>query len=142
MGLDIYVRWDGMTREERDAQITGFTDATEVGYLRFNWTGVAVCQQVARELNAPDPIGSLYPEWNGSNGEGLLVAGSALTRLAEAKQRLAAWVSPPRIELARFPDEDPEDLAAWFAQKIAGSIAMISFIEANQDKPGLRIEFN
>ena len=66
------------------------------------------------------------------------------TLMAEAliEQRLAAWVSPPRIELARFPDEDPEDLAAWFAQKIAGSIAMISFIEANQDKPGLRIEFN
>ena len=35
MGIDIYMRWDGMTEEDRDKQITGF-DATkgDVGYLR------------------------------------------------------------------------------------------------------------
>jgi hypothetical protein len=26
MGIDIYMRWDGMTEEDRDKQITGFED--------------------------------------------------------------------------------------------------------------------
>ena len=40
MGIDIYMRWDGMTEEDRDKQITGF-DATvgEVGYLREAYHG-------------------------------------------------------------------------------------------------------
>ena len=40
MGIDIYMRWDGMTEEDRDKQITGF-DATvgDVGYLREAYHG-------------------------------------------------------------------------------------------------------
>jgi hypothetical protein len=40
MGIDIYMRWDGMTEEDRDKQITGF-DATVgyVGYLREAYHG-------------------------------------------------------------------------------------------------------
>ena len=40
MGIDIYMRWDGMTEADRDKQITGF-DATVgyVGYLREAYHG-------------------------------------------------------------------------------------------------------
>jgi hypothetical protein len=40
MGIDIYMRWDGMTEGDRDKQITGF-DATvgDVGYLREAYHG-------------------------------------------------------------------------------------------------------
>ena len=40
MGIDIYMRWDGMTEEDRQKQYTGF-DATvgEVGYLREAYHG-------------------------------------------------------------------------------------------------------
>ena len=40
MGIDIYMRWDGMTEEDREKQYTGF-DATvgEVGYLREAYHG-------------------------------------------------------------------------------------------------------
>jgi len=35
MGIDIYMRWDGMTEEDRDKQITGFDPTKgDVGYLR------------------------------------------------------------------------------------------------------------
>ena len=40
MGIDIYMRWNGMTEEDREKQITGF-DATvgDVGYLREAYHG-------------------------------------------------------------------------------------------------------
>ena len=40
MGIDIYMRWDGMTEGDREKQITGF-DATvgDVGYLREAYHG-------------------------------------------------------------------------------------------------------
>ena len=40
MGIDIYMRWDGMTEDDRQKQYTGF-DATvgEVGYLREAYHG-------------------------------------------------------------------------------------------------------
>lgn len=35
MGIDIYMRWDGMTEEDRDKQITGFDPTKgDMGYLR------------------------------------------------------------------------------------------------------------
>jgi hypothetical protein len=40
MGLDIYLRWEGMTKEERKAQITGYSIvAGKVGYLRGAYNG-------------------------------------------------------------------------------------------------------
>ena len=40
MGIDIYMRWEGMTEADREKQITGF-DATvgDVGYLREAYHG-------------------------------------------------------------------------------------------------------
>ena len=40
MGIDIYMRWDGMTEADRDKQITGFNATVgEVGYLREAYHG-------------------------------------------------------------------------------------------------------
>jgi hypothetical protein len=40
MGIDIYVQWDGMTKEEHQAQITGFSVVHgHVGYLREAYHG-------------------------------------------------------------------------------------------------------
>lgn len=35
MGIDVYLKWDGQTQKEHDAQFTGFSIASgHVGYLR------------------------------------------------------------------------------------------------------------
>tara|TARA_R100000808_G_C2117999_1_gene130048 strand:- start:21 stop:392 length:372 start_codon:yes stop_codon:yes gene_type:complete len=40
MGIDIYMRWEGMTEEDREKQITGFdTTVGDVGYLREAYHG-------------------------------------------------------------------------------------------------------
>jgi hypothetical protein len=40
MGIDIYARWDGQTKEEEQAQITGFSVVSgHVGYLREAYHG-------------------------------------------------------------------------------------------------------
>src|SRR5262249_3220894 len=40
MGIDIYVRWNGQTREEQEAQYTGFSVVDgHVGYLREAYHG-------------------------------------------------------------------------------------------------------
>jgi hypothetical protein len=40
MGIDIYAEWDGMTKAEHDAQITGFSiEHGHVGYLREAYHG-------------------------------------------------------------------------------------------------------
>lgn len=37
MGLDIYLRWKGITEEEKKAQYTGFEQAGSAGYLRSSY---------------------------------------------------------------------------------------------------------
>lgn len=40
MGIDIYAKWDGMSREEEQAQITGYSAVQgRVGYLREAYHG-------------------------------------------------------------------------------------------------------
>lgn len=40
MGIDIYMRWQGITEPERDAQVTGFSvESGDVGYLREAYHG-------------------------------------------------------------------------------------------------------
>ena len=47
MGIDIYMRWKGQTKEEEEAQYTGFSvTAGEVGYLREAYHGAPYATQV------------------------------------------------------------------------------------------------
>lgn len=61
MGIDIYMRWDGMTEEDRDKQITGF-DATvgEVGYLREAYHGSPYATKYLVEEAFEDGAGDVH----------------------------------------------------------------------------------
>lgn len=39
MGIDLYARWEGMTKDEKEAQYTGFAGAGEAGYIREAYHG-------------------------------------------------------------------------------------------------------
>lgn len=70
MGLDLYLKWEGQTDKEHQAQITGFSQGGVVGYLRsaYNDSGVNtwlqqhtgkdgfyyIFQQDGEEDNKPD----------------------------------------------------------------------------------------
>jgi hypothetical protein len=57
MGIDIYAEWDGMTKEEHSAQITGFSSVHgHVGYLREAYHGepYATRMLVPEAFETPD----------------------------------------------------------------------------------------
>ena len=59
MGIDIYMRWDNMTEEEKDARYTGFDIASgHTGYLREAYHGEPYA---TREL-VPEAFASDAPE--------------------------------------------------------------------------------
>ena len=66
MGLDVYVRWDGITEDEEEAQYTGFSDSPDVGYMRYNWAGVKWMREMADKVGCSPPL-PLYNYWNGFN---------------------------------------------------------------------------
>ncbi|WP_274377578.1 hypothetical protein [Desulfotruncus arcticus] len=37
MGLDVYIKWPGMSEQDQKAQITGFRSVGKAGYLRQSW---------------------------------------------------------------------------------------------------------
>jgi len=61
MGIDIYMRWDGMTEGDRDKQITGF-DATvgDVGYLREAYHGGPYATKYLAEEAFEDGAGDVH----------------------------------------------------------------------------------
>ena len=61
MGIDIYMRWDGMTEGDRDKQITPF-DATvgDVGYLREAYHGGPYATQYLVEEAFEDGAGDVH----------------------------------------------------------------------------------
>jgi hypothetical protein len=66
MGIDIYVRWDGQTEDEKKAQYTGFDiTAGAVGYLREAYHGnvyatrVLVPEAFEGDCNAAIPAATL-----------------------------------------------------------------------------------
>ena len=51
MGYDVYLRWDGMTTEEKDAQFTGYSTVHgHSGYLRWSY-------------EKPNPVLNLLKPW-------------------------------------------------------------------------------
>jgi len=61
MGIDIYMRWDGMTEADREKQITGF-DATvgDVGYLREAYHGGPYATRYLVEEAFEDGAGDVH----------------------------------------------------------------------------------
>lgn len=68
MGIDVYLRWDGQTQEEKQAQYTGFsTWHGHVGYLRESYHGGPYATKV------------LIPEgWVDEKAESVVVESSVL----------------------------------------------------------------
>ena len=150
MGLDIYCRWgdvnedgeviNGMTEAEKQAQYTGYNDAPEAGYMRYNWLGVGFVTAAAEVLDIQSPIAALWPDWQGSNSEELIVDADQMARLVEARSAINAWLlDMPATPQAMIPDESNR---VYFLGKLRKTIAMIDFIEAHKDCKGLRLEFN
>ncbi len=150
MGLDIYVRWgntnedgeiiDGMTHEEKRAQFTGFSDAPEAGYVRYNWPGVRFVRETAEAVGMRSPIAMLYPDWEGRNGEKFYIDAAQLARLIETRSTLNAWLANvPDTLRAVVPDDGNRE---YFLGKVRCTVAMIDFIEAHKGREKLRVEFN
>ena len=61
MGIDIYMRWEGMTEADREKQITGF-DATvgDVGYLREAYHGGPYATRYLVEEAFEDGAGDVH----------------------------------------------------------------------------------
>jgi len=61
MGIDIYMRWEGMTEADREKQITGF-DATvgDVGYLREAYHGGPYATKYLVEEAFEDGAGDVH----------------------------------------------------------------------------------
>lgn len=130
MGLDISIEWDDMSVSDKDAQITGFTDAANVGYLRLNWSGVSYVAQYAKDHGYPDLLNALYPAWNGYNGESYEITAEQMARLLLERDRMIEWLKSA-----------PSDVDDYFKHKVSGAIDMINFAHANCTKQGLRIIF-
>lgn len=54
MGLDIYLKWKGQTEEEHKAQITGFKNTGECGYLRSSYNSGGFNSWAERTLGGHD----------------------------------------------------------------------------------------
>jgi hypothetical protein len=133
MGIDLYVRWDDMTSEEYAAQITGYADAPEVGYLRYNWNGARFASENAVSLGLPIPI----PHYHFGTEDDLDIAGikSELREYA-ASCRGAAILS----ELITFENDDGK---VYFIEKLNAAAVLCEFALAKhaEGKANVRIEF-
>lgn len=82
MGIDVFLSWDGMTKEDREKQYTGFdTTMGRVGYLREAYHGGPYATRLmlpeafaADEQDCPEHTGRKgchdYPFWGEEKHEG------------------------------------------------------------------------
>lgn len=142
MGLDIYCRWKGITETQTQAQHTGFIDAPEAGYLRFNWSGVELVKKTAAAVGIQSPIAALWPgaQWDGYNSVDRAVGDAELELLAASREQFALWLQSGWPGL-RGAVEGPEE-AEYFVTKVRNTVAFIDFVLANRARRGLHIEFN
>jgi len=86
MGIDVYLRWKDMTREEREAQYCGFdVTAGKVGYLREAYHG----SPYATQILVPEAFAE-HPEFTDEdwmNYDGEVIPNAVLRRrLPEVKK--------------------------------------------------------
>lgn len=135
MGLDIYVRWDGITEKERQAQITGFDDAPEAGYLRASWPGYGLLKELSDAMNITLPLAGCHAYGDNADNQAI-ITDETMAQLCEWRQEWLAAVDLP------VPTTEP-GVEAFFRQKLRNSAAMVDFIEAkrNEGKTGLLIGY-
>jgi hypothetical protein len=161
MGLDIYVRWDKMSKNEKTLQYTGMKSSPSNGYIRENWRSLEWVNKKAKELNAPNPY-SFFPEWKGYNGEETAVDSSEkIQKLIEFRDKtLRCYLSDKwennksqQVEINRekrsaLPEKEQNEFWEnfWselnaFEQRILDVIGLINFVQCNIGKAGLKIVF-
>lgn len=148
MGLNIYVRWG--TQFDEDGDCLDFPseirnrqykiNASEVGNMDHNWSSVSFCYGAAEMLKAPNPIGGLWPEWNGHNCEVLDVTPEQLERLLKFRQDARLWLH--EASKRQLPEWMSEGDWKYFCNRLRESTVLIDFLDQHKDKPGLRIEFS
>ncbi|WP_270619996.1 hypothetical protein [Paenibacillus macerans] len=143
MGLDVYVRWEGMTEKDQKAQITGFKNSGEKGYLRQSWGSLDAWDSVFNKVFGISWTDCLTPDWEGFNGEKFDIQDDVRKYLEEKKAMLQKFIDNPKPldESLRqyFSDGGWED-----AQKIVSAECkhMVDFIDLALCKPGAMILFS
>jgi hypothetical protein len=142
MGLDVYLVWPNITEQEKQAQITGFQNAGNAGYLRRSWGSLRAWDEVFRGVFGISWSDMLFPGWNGSNdGEGPdLSDEKERERLIKNRDLLLAFIQNP----ASTPDTVRRYFRDWNkAVDIIKSEAqdMVDFINLALSKENARIMF-
>ncbi len=88
MGIDVYARWRGQTKEELTAQITGFSIAHgHVGYLREAYHGEPYATRALMPEAFNETLISAYPEGVPISAETLRARLPAALEVAVERER-------------------------------------------------------
>lgn len=143
MGLDVYVRWEGMTKEDEQAQCTGFQTVGSAGYLRQSWGSLEAWDNVFNAAFSKSWSSFLAPSWKGFNDEQFKINEDNRQKLEEGRNILEAFVNNP------FQPAD-ENLKKYFSEESWENRAeiissqckeMIAFINLALNKPNAEILF-
>jgi hypothetical protein len=160
MGIDIYLKWDGMTDEDKEKQVTGMsTIAGEVGYLREAYHGGPYATKIlCREAFESDSCEAEIPAdvlrerlthvtepVIGANGGHIAAAMFAeIMKLGGASiegQILSDITSPMTVEEAvrercqrLYPEDGPEHVEA-VVNSFRAFVALAERKEAETGKP-------
>lgn len=116
MGIDVYLRWDGQTKGEEEAQYTGFsTTHGHVGYLREAYHGGPYATRVLM----PEGFGDL-------DGDGATISSATL------RERLPAALEACRERCRKNYGEDP---APECLQAFENFVALHEKLEATGKNP-------
>ena len=127
MGLDIYIAWDEMTKDDEDAQITGYIDAPEVGYFRASWPGVRYLRQASAKLDILIPLVGYHAYGGHSNG--VIIDEDFLSQLKHWRTLWQAAATDDAL-LSKLDTENKD----FFVSKLQASAAMVDFIELKQNQ--------
>jgi hypothetical protein len=128
MGLDVYVRWSDITKAEKDAQFTGFSDAPEVGYMRYNWQGISFVTNEANRIGCQCPL-PLHAQWNGYNDGEVVITQKEVDIMRE--------------EMANWNEAKGKSGDEYFEYKLTCAEKMAEFIidKFNEGAPCLTLCF-
>lgn len=116
MGIDVYLRWKGMTPEEQDAQITGFSNTSgHVGYLREAYHGNPYATKV------------LVPEGFDADADAVTISAQTL------RERLPATLEAAKLRQVQLYKIDPPKLAVL--QSYEDFVALAEKKEAETGEP-------
>jgi hypothetical protein len=134
-----------MTKQEREAQITGFQSKGNVGYLRQSWGSLEAWDAVFKAMFGIGWSEMLYPGWNGCNdGEGPNLSDEKeRDRLIKNRDLLLSYIqnpAPPPEELKRyFRNWDDADAVVEIIKAEAQDV--VDFINLALSKEGAKILF-